>query len=161
MDPSKQNRLKITIPDRPIKNQDIFYSLDFIFEKNASKGTIDVYLPVGWAIKASKTEGKVYISDTLGRKRAFYTTVTNTTQGPINLLSRYTIETEVISYKENGIVNNARFVINENAYDTICYIGQTIDFQQNPGIIKEEIEKVETYLKTNYPNSDKILEYWG
>lgn len=161
MDSSKRNRLKITIPDRPIKNQDIFYYLDFIFEKNPSKGTIDVYLPVGWSIKAGKTEGKVFISDTLGRKRAYYATVASATQGPICLLARYTIETEVISYKENSIVNKARFVINDNASDTICYIGQTIDFQRNPGIIKEEIEKVEIYLKTNYPNSDKILEYWG
>ena len=161
MNTSKQNRLKITILDRPIKELELFYSLDFIFEKNEASGTIEVYLPVGWALKASHTEDKVYLADKQGRKRGYYTTKTDASKYPICLLPRYTIETEVISQKENGIVKEARFVINDNASDTICYIGKTIDLQLNPGIIKEEIDKVESYLKTNYPNSDKILEYWG
>jgi hypothetical protein len=160
MNANKQNRLKIVIPNRPIDHLELFHFLDFIFEENPNKGEFEVFLPIDWTLRASRTQDKVYLVDQLGRKRGYYTTK-SVSKNPICLLSRYTIETEVVSYKESGMVKETRFVINDNATGMICYVGQTIDLYENSGILKDEIQNVEAYLDTHYPDSKNILAYWG
>ena len=160
MNTNKQNRLKISIPDRTIDNLELFNFLDFIFEKIPSKGELDVYLPIDWTLKASRTSDKVYIIDQQRRKRGYYLTG-SVSKNPICLLPRYTIETEVLSQKENGMAKESRFVITDNSSGNLCYVGETIDLYAKPGILKDEIEKVEAYLDKNYPESRKILAYWG